>query len=488
MVYKDAFIDNTSHGNSSCTQWRTNVNLIRDNNLVHLVKNLYINLSDHSCLCLFLSSANKTFGFDNHRWTNVQMLTVKYYENMLDDQDIIDDDQIKIMAPQMSDFADAIVKNMPGVNRLKLSTFKRNSLGDIVSNTLANSFASQLYLIKSLKSISFTVPKLGSNITYLNLWLDPKSTQLLPLVNAESLHCVNLFSVPVHFTWKYFYSESSEEGCICFRNLRHLRLEFTEECNDFDYYASCPPPADTDERTRFHVQFPKLHFLRIDNSPRTSDIYFDNVYPEHIERIEINYSIGAMEMLRQSNIKSFDAFEFYSQHMYLEDEDMFYRATNHFFGPENKGSMSRMTLSILEFELDVQRIEWSRLNELLIFGSCGYQTMYALIEKLPMLVKIAISDLCFDNIPETKLLMDSDSYQDVPQKYLDSKIQQIHIFNTSGSQCYSSAGANCIQCLILQMRALCELSAYECDWLNLSEFIEQYKGWYPHLEKIVVNH
>ncbi|KAJ2603718.1 hypothetical protein H4R99_002261 [Coemansia sp. RSA 1722] len=488
LVYKDVFIDNTNHASIGCVQWRTNVNLILANNLVHLVKNLYIDLNDHSCMCLFLSNANKTFGFDDHRWANVEMLTVKYYENMfIDKVTTIGDERQKTMAPQMKAFADAIVKNMPGITRLKLSTFKRNSLGDIFSNTLANSFASQLYLIKSLKAISFTVPRLGANITHLNLWLNPNSEQLLPLINAESLHCIHLFAVPARFSWKYFYSESSEDGCINFRNLMHLRLEFTEESNDIDYCGCRPPTTESDECTKFRVLFPKLELLRIDNSPRSSDIFYDNKYPEHLKRIEINYSIGAMEMLRQSNIKSFDNFEFYSHFIHLDDEDIFYRSTNHFFGSETHKSNSRMTLNGLQFELDVRRLEWPMLTELLIFGSCEYQTMYALIEKLPLLGKIAVGDLSFNNIPETKLLMGPDSQHAVPQRYLETKIQQIHIFNTSGSQCYSNLGANCIQYLLLQMRSVCELSAYDCDWLNLPEFVHQYKGWFPHLGKIVVN-
>ncbi|KAJ2720766.1 mRNA splicing protein [Coemansia sp. Benny D115] len=113
----------------------------------HHSTGLNIDLHDNHSLLRFLKEASAYFNFGGQKWTNVQLLTIKFYKDMfIDDEEEFEEDTRShqaLLSLDMANFADALIEGVPNVSRLKLSTLKFSTLGDILSNHLANAYAPQ---------------------------------------------------------------------------------------------------------------------------------------------------------------------------------------------------------------------------------------------------------------------------------------------------------------------------------------------------------
>ncbi|KAI7832951.1 hypothetical protein BX661DRAFT_178853 [Kickxella alabastrina] len=487
MTYQNAFYYSSCHCQNNCIHTYSNIDLINAGNYHQHVVNIHVSVSNHRGFRHLLDNYKTLFKVSSIKWDRVKGLLFHLQPLGSSHPGIEFSDANDELVPQASEMCDNLVRIMPNIQKLDLSTIKSNSLMTRVLNSkLVGAYYKQLSQFRSYYFVSFPLDTQFTNITSLYLCLTPTAERLLPSINAAALYKLQLMDVPLSFSWKYFQHDSTSTT-ITFTNLRKLTLNFTKISEDNDILTDLISNIDSASKP-YTVHFPKLRALTLEHEPGILFIAASYVFPKTIEKVCIAHSFTTMDILSKAQIEFINDLNIVIGKVKKSFEDVFYQSTNHFFGKAIQTINSTLNLREIEFALDMQRLDWSSLSIFHWNGVFYFEQIPLLVSGLPGLLNLYINEVSFDDIPQNRFqLVDPEVHSKVQTAPLSVNLQWLVMSSFSGEESLTEDVIASMHCLILQLPSLNYLSLdNDSDWLEMNKFMSVFKEWYPHLEKMKI--
>ncbi|KAI7821644.1 hypothetical protein BX661DRAFT_188213 [Kickxella alabastrina] len=485
-AYRHAYFNKTRLHRARQSKTRTNIGLIKFSNNTHLAKTLELSLDNHTCVGQFLDQYLSVFEFVKHGWTNVT--TVKFRINPVSAMTvgIITPNPHDELVPQLSCFIEQLVQHMPNVNTLVIKSSIESRLTRTLSTELIYGYKYNLRSVVSDLFMPLNLAGAFGNLTQLNISLNPASEILIPKVNIEIIQLLRLTNVPLYFSWNILLSDKNTK-MVEFSSLKTLKLEFVKEKDDnTEYSIANANTCDSNDSIGSQISFPKLQNIIIINNPGADFANQIYKFSEQLYLINITNSLSTLYMLSKFNTQSVGVINIRFSNINRINEHEFYKSTNLFFKSNRKYTSSVIDLFHVNLNIDWEQIKWQTLDYLKI-DDCEFNTMLIIIEKLPTLKKLELYRLFANDLPEhINDLMFFTYPSQLSVQPIKSNIEYLGALLIAGNNIKPNVFVSCTQHLLLQLTSLKSLDIFNCTWMGLVRFVEEYKLWFPHLANVDV--
>ncbi|KAJ2848215.1 hypothetical protein IWW36_003430, partial [Coemansia brasiliensis] len=379
----------------------------------HLVKRIAITLAQQLPLSTFLNSIAVILQLGKVHWLNAQSLLIDAAKDTIKAYGSVDDDGHNIDM-LLTEFPVSLYKSMPRIAQLRMHLVEENRSTLALTSNIVNHYATRLVWLECTVPITLTARHFSAQLSRLVLDLRFEDMQHhLPSVCAQSLCVLELYEVPESFSWSSFRCEATP-GRIVFGRLKELVLSFNFSIGS----KEVEPMAINSYRLQLH--FPQLRSLTVTSCPVNCHALFADSYYACLRSAHISGWLSAADMFAQAAPSHIDELRVEISRVGASDSSRFYAATNHLFGSASvqSNAVAELSISLLEFDLEPQLIEWWQLSRLDIADTqVPFRTMLALAKRLPNLQSFCVyacvvaedeldqieQNHCFSEAPYSKL-------------------------------------------------------------------------------------
>ncbi|KAJ1807498.1 hypothetical protein LPJ56_006231, partial [Coemansia sp. RSA 2599] len=328
----------------------------------------------------------------------------------------------------MSRFSAKVVQHMPNVVGIKHKSHKSDGIGQIFSNKLANFYAAQLQRIECYPEVKFAAPRLSNNLEYIHVYPDPSCRTFLPEINPRPLKKLILSDLSSNFSWKCFRN-NEDSLAVSFSNLVCLELSFTRTFDDIEAAASRLEAIRLGNSEQYDVSLPKLKSLYITGNPIMPEMITSANLPSHMASVTVAESLENLSLCTMLNTKSIDSLKVVLNMNYYDSQETFYRVTNSMFGKSSICNKVSLELRNIHFDLDVERIDWSKVTELTIGNPITYSQLTSLLPRLTNLQELVVSQFSCSGLDKEMLDVSIESLVEKSLKSLSNSLQSVWFLN-----------------------------------------------------------
>ncbi|KAJ2785564.1 hypothetical protein GGI15_001873 [Coemansia interrupta] len=159
-----------------------------------------------------------------------------------------------------------------------------------------------------------------------------------------------------------------------------------------------------EENPPLSISFPKLEVLNVTGDTLQNPGIVIQRYPKRIRQLNLQLSSTSLFMLSSWGFESIDELTV-KIYAVADDEYMFYKATNYFFGSGMISGKSSLCTGDFSHTLDPDCIEWRNISSITVSGTVLYSTLTTIISQIPNLESIVIWSLdtsdCIASVPNT---------------------------------------------------------------------------------------
>ncbi|KAJ1724725.1 hypothetical protein LPJ53_001008 [Coemansia erecta] len=322
-------------------EYHSNVDIIISRGHHTLVNNLFIAANRYMGYSDFFEHVFHILQPEKYEWPGVHNLYINMVADMAEYMNIYADSITVPSESECQQYVDTFHRCMPSVQQL--TVHEPYPEKGVFVNKLANQYAHQLNYLTSLNPVSLSETKFCTNLTHLNIKLDPDSKPLyLPQLAAAPLQYLSLINVPPQFSWAEFYDA---EG----------------------------------SNITFHKN------LWIENCPSDSELLHCQPYFSDMHEVVVEGPVESVALSAEMGLKKQNKLKIYINHASLAQEPLFYTATNQLFSKLDIGRDSCLGIDVGFDRFDVQSILWTGLRKLFVFSSVDVNNFVGLLAALPNL-------------------------------------------------------------------------------------------------------
>ncbi|KAJ1991568.1 hypothetical protein GGI25_001639 [Coemansia spiralis] len=496
IAYSQAFVKCIGPADQQ-SSWQSNIPLIRATNYTHLVKQLKVSANTQGAEPIgFLRGLVALLDLDTFLWPMVRAFELSTSQSSPEN----DTDDDLSLDEEAAQYAALIVTNMPRLEKLNiLNVYGQNT---VFANVLMHhTRVLQRLAVHGL--VLTPMPTFSSQLTSLTL----RATAMLSLhfacISAGMLRYLEILQMSNSFNWGLFRSAGGKLDIkgIAFASLRHLRLSYIEEAEQLvleDSVLSRQQRNDVQARSRqLSLCFPQLEKLDIAFCPPLCTLLTQAMFAETLKRIDVHGRADVAQAL--ANLRVPTPLEHLSFEIYASS-----RAVDQGELPANSelaiSSLTRLlhrlatgtlrTSLTLASDIEIattEQIDWKPLTSLTITSPIKLSVLWRLIQDLPKLHTLIVSNLVIDSIPlETEslipdLLSQKNKQKDVIAFSVHKSIEVLYLFyNEESTQ--SDQAVLVVQHLLMGMPKLkhFETNKHAIDMAKL--FVQEFRAEYRHLD------
>ncbi|KAJ1646391.1 hypothetical protein LPJ64_002136 [Coemansia asiatica] len=232
---------------------------------------------------------------------------------------------------------------------------------------------------------------------------------------------------------------------------------------------------------QYCVAFPNLKSLYINGNPIMPEMILSANLPSSLETVSVAESLENLSLCTKLKTNSINNLKAILNMDYFDSQETFYRVTNTLFGKSSICNKVSLELRNIPFELDEERLDWSKVTELTLGNPITYPQLTRLLPRLTNLQDLIVSQFSCREIEREMLSLNIETTQ-VGQtlKSLSNSLQSVWLLNIADNSSYDLA-ALCVQHLLSQLPALLNIKSFYCQADALEDFAYEYQDYFPHL-------
>ncbi|KAJ1851819.1 hypothetical protein LPJ73_002954 [Coemansia sp. RSA 2703] len=477
-VYSEAFLEcymassralNNIHmraldGAPTDRKWVSNIDLIASSGFNDLVSKLGLKLATAMAPVDFYRAVTDILTQHTSKWPAINHVAVDMTRQF--DQEM--------ESSGMADVCQSFSQILEGVQQVEAGC-------DSLAHTrmvcgLIAMYVGQLSSLKLLDPMWFDIPSFEPTLRTLTVALGSSEIQRVPLVFAASLEHLTVHCLPRHFSWSHFTNNESNDGdTICFEQLVELRLNFMLDTEN---------PGTLEMCKEVELSFPKLKQLVISGCiVESCNSLLAHTYPSSIENVVFGGSVGGVAMLARASFDTIDNLLVEVVSVAETDADEFYEATNRLYCDVAIGHEAALSIGPMAFKLDMHRLMWPRLTDLVLQQPVEFYDVVELIEALPALKSIEIAQMRLERFEDESEVVRFGERLGEDTEPFGAPVTKLHIAEVA-CECPFQVAAGAVQFLMIKMPRLQQLVIDEYLDEYLEMFADEYCDEIPHLAEI----
>ncbi|KAJ2807770.1 hypothetical protein H4R21_000347 [Coemansia helicoidea] len=377
----------------------------------------------------------------------------------------------------IAETCDALAVLLPDVAHVEYGGVNNNLLARSLYGRLSSRYAGQLQRLLSYHPIATPLGCRYTGLKKVRINYDHVGDYQPPQMASGELVDLSLENAPANHSWASFSADGDSQD-IEFTGLEKLHVSYS------NVYEENGIAVRHRDGHPWKLHFPSLKSLEIRSARDICPLLEYAVLPPGMELISIRMMSADFQNFGNLVLPAAKRLCLEMAVRSLSDPSGF-PAVNRIL--EGAHATESLELSIGDFEMVVvpENITCSALTVLQIWGTASVDTMLALIEKLPNLVKLRGSNLDMSEIQSDISLPGADEGAALGPLSLSLKRLAISFF--SGGHSPDTAVA-VVKCFLCRIPTLTRLIAEKIPRSTVLGFVQEYAPRYPHLSNLKLNY
>ncbi|KAJ2365881.1 hypothetical protein H4S01_003007 [Coemansia sp. RSA 2610] len=399
VVYSRAFVDYAMEWKRFDSQHlfvTSNIPYIAARNCSKSVKKMSIRTFEASINVSINERITELLQLDSLDWSSVKSLYVCCERQAARVHELESDDILN----SFGNIAEGITKAISNVSELDIFDYSRHMFMSKMAQILVNEYAPGLQHLHALPVPQPLDVHFTAELTYLGIGYNPSVENFrLPAVCAKSLKSLKMTRIPETFSWRFL--EASLAGSkVSFPCLTTLIIGFqgkasaaatTTTTSSNSKSVATTSTGDEPGRRAYSLLlcFPSLQTLEVNGCLAGNDIAHADFGNQQLGKVSLRGNISQIKAFATTSMKS-RLLNIRADAPTETETRAYFDAANSIFGSPNGHSVRSFELSIDAKYLDVDRVDWPRLNRLSITARLPLDKIVQLFIRLPQLLELDI--------------------------------------------------------------------------------------------------